>query len=389
MAYNSVGSITSKDQSHDRASSGTTNFVKQNKTTYQFDYKYEGTQPHAPNHIGDKAYQYDANGNQTRWDHDISGQKRTLVWDEENRLRALSDNGATSFYIYDAQNIRILKGHISRQKVFLNHKLAGGGGFTGNYTVYVNPYLVLRSGSYTKHYYIESQKVVSKLGDTPQLGITNKQAGGGVVNFGLKKGKAHEGLVKNIKFLAADSTFLTAGKSGKVPPGQINGTFVPPGQSVVGEIFQFFYHPDHLGSTSYITDAAGEVYQHLQYFPFGETMVEEHSNTWRTPYLFNGKELDEETGLYYYGARYYMCWLGRWAKPDPIGIKGGINLFRFSRDNPIVFMDPNGTEETSATNFSKADFSKSIFNRDGMNTFDTSATINFLDKKYAQLYEQS
>jgi RHS repeat-associated protein len=43
----------------------------------------------------------------------------------------------------------------------------------------------------------------------------------------------------------------------------------------------------------------------LEYFAFGETFVEEHSNTWRTPYLFNGKELDDETGLYYYGARYY------------------------------------------------------------------------------------
>ena len=54
-----------------------------------------------------------------------------------------------------------------------------------------------------------------------------------------------------------------------------------------------------------MTDASGEVYQDLEYFAFGETFVEEHSNTDRTPYLLNGKELDEETGLYYYGARYY------------------------------------------------------------------------------------
>jgi hypothetical protein len=47
-----------------------------------------------------------------------------------------------------------------------------------------------------------------------------------------------------------------------------------------------------------MTDASGEVYQHLEYFAFGETFVEEHSNTDRTPYLYNGKELDEETGLY-------------------------------------------------------------------------------------------
>jgi uncharacterized protein RhaS with RHS repeats len=108
--------------------------------------------------------------------------------------------------------------------------------------------------------------------------------------------------VKNLKFLGADGQILTAGKSGKVPPGQINGTG---GGNNVTEAFRYFYHPDHLGSTSYVTDASGEVYQHLEYFAFGETFVEEHSNTDRTPYLFNGKELDEETGLYYYGARYY------------------------------------------------------------------------------------
>ncbi|WP_414709498.1 RHS repeat domain-containing protein [Ramlibacter sp.] len=43
----------------------------------------------------------------------------------------------------------------------------------------------------------------------------------------------------------------------------------------------------------------------MEYFPFGETWVEESSNTQRTPYLFTAKELDEETGLYYFGARYY------------------------------------------------------------------------------------
>ena len=71
------------------------------------------------------------------------------------------------------------------------------------------------------------------------------------------------------------------------------------------EAFVFYYHPDHLGSSSYITDANGEVTQHIEYFAFGETFLEEHSNTDATPYLFNGKELDEETGLYYYGERYY------------------------------------------------------------------------------------
>ena len=66
----------------------------------------------------------------------------------------------------------------------------------------------------------------------------------------------------------------------------------------------FFYHPDHLGSTSYVTDADGNIAQHIEYIPYGEVFVEERNNQFSTNYLFNAKELDNETGLYYYGARY-------------------------------------------------------------------------------------
>ena len=138
----------------------------------------------------------------------------------------------------------------------------------GNYTVYVNPYLVLKSGGYTKHYYIEGQRIVSKLGG----GWDNKnslKAGGNKVDYVGKTQKVFDGIVKNLKFLGADGQILTAGKSGKIPPGQISGT----GSGNVTEAFRYFYHPDHLGSTSYVTDASGEVYQHLEYMAFGETFV--------------------------------------------------------------------------------------------------------------------
>ena len=84
------------------------------------------------------------------------------------------------------------------------------------------------------------------------------------------------------------------------------------------EKMQFYYHPDHLGSSSYITNLDGEVVQHIEYVPFGEVFVEERNNIWNTPYLFNAKEFDEETGLYYYGARYYDPKVSLWISPDPI-----------------------------------------------------------------------
>jgi hypothetical protein len=147
-------------------------------------------------------------------------------------------------------------------------------------------------------FYIEGQRIVSKLGDGMGDGTKGSKAGKGDVNYGAKQEEAREGIVKNLKWLGEDGALLTAGNSDKTPPGQIIGDGSGGGNKD-GEKFQYFYHPDHLGSTSYITDASGEVYQHLEYFAFGETFVEEHSNTDRTPYKFNGKELDEETGLYY------------------------------------------------------------------------------------------
>jgi len=68
----------------------------------------------------------------------------------------------------------------------------------------------------------------------------------------------------------------------------------------------YYYHPDHLGSSSFISDASGLATQHLEYFPFGETFVEENVGSFFARYKFNAKEQDSESDLYYYGARYFL-----------------------------------------------------------------------------------
>ncbi len=82
--------------------------------------------------------------------------------------------------------------------------------------------------------------------------------------------------------------------------------------------FLFFYEPDHLGSAQFITDEQGTAYAHLEYFPSGEIWVDEHSDTLNLPFLFSGKEIDDETGLSYFGARYYEPRQGQWISADPI-----------------------------------------------------------------------
>ena len=74
--------------------------------------------------------------------------------------------------------------------------------------------------------------------------------------------------------------------------------------------------------------------------------VEERNGTWNTPYLFNGKELDEETGLYYYGARYLNPTNGMWLSVDPLWEKNiDASPYSYCHGNPVKLIDPDGRDE--------------------------------------------
>ena len=107
----------------------------------------------------------------------------------------------------------------------------------------------------------------------------------------------------------------------------------------------FYYHTDHLGSTSYITDAKANVAQFDAYLPYGELLVDEYSSTEEMPYKFNGKEFDEEMGLYYYGARYMNPKTSLWYGVDPLAEKyPSVGAYVYCVDNPIKLIDPNGKD---------------------------------------------
>ena len=79
--------------------------------------------------------------------------------------------------------------------------------------------------------------------------------------------------------------------------------------------------------------------------PYGELLVDEHSLSEELPYKFNGKQFDEETGMYYYGARYYEPRLSLWMSTDPLQEKYiNISSYCYTFDNPIRFFDRNGEE---------------------------------------------
>ena len=105
----------------------------------------------------------------------------------------------------------------------------------------------------------------------------------------------------------------------------------------------FFYHSDHLGSTSYITDDKANITQYDAYLPYGELLVDEHSSSEDLPYKFNGKQFDNETGLYYYGARNLNPMASIWYGVDPLAEKYKfLGSYVYCKDNPISFIDKFG-----------------------------------------------
>ncbi len=194
MAYDTIHNITGKTQAHNRITPPPDNSViPQHKTTYDWTYDYGSSKPHAATHIGDRTFTYDANGNQTGWDNDNNGQRRTIIWDEENRIQSIADNGKTSTYKYNDQGERAIK-------------RTGQGE-----TVYVNQWYVIRDREVgEKHVFAGTTRISTKL---------------------------------------------------EKPDGPGGG-----GNTAPLEDAHYFYHPDHLGSSSYITNDLGQVFQHLEYF---------------------------------------------------------------------------------------------------------------------------
>ena len=105
----------------------------------------------------------------------------------------------------------------------------------------------------------------------------------------------------------------------------------------------YWYHPDHLGSSSYITNLDGEINQHIEYLPFGELLVDEHLNSHNSPFKFNAKELDPETGNYYYGARYYNPKWSIWLSVDPLAeFYPNWSPYTYTYHNPVRWTDSTG-----------------------------------------------
>ena len=386
--------------------------------SYNFAYKYEDSNhPTAPTQIGHDHYTYDANGNPTLVTNDSTNTTREMYWDEDNRLMVLSDNGKTSRYTYNAAGERIMKSYGTMEGVYINGAPQGITFHeTDNFTLSPASILSVNKNRFTKHYFLGDKRVASRIG----TGLFNNVYGrnGSYVTAGqqdyaermnqIQKQKEayykQQGIAPGVPTMKGaygdpentkrgyNSIIDTLGNH-DVPQGWIQtprpnttpGT--NPGapvswndptnpddpQAGYGYIPNdttkeetFFYHSDHLGSTSYITDDHANITQYDAYLPYGELLVDEHSSSEELPYKFNGKQFDEETGLYYYGARYMNPVVSFWYGVDPLAEKyQSIGGYVYCIGNPVKYFDPDGNTPWAAV-------------AEGIGTFVLDAGVDFL-----------
>ena len=278
-----------------------------------------------------QSFQWDDCGNVDRWAMlSKTGTQwlRTHTWTEDNRLQTVADNNWFSYYQYDAGGERTYKltwaGSTSNRSgdrsIYYTPDEA---------TLYASPYFVVTPQGYTKHYYAETERVASQMG---------------------------RGKFSDVNTSIADSTATAAKKQAVLAPirnrQQItssNVQFFVYLSSLTNRLNDtsecYFYHPDHLGSSSWITDSAGTAVQHIHYLPFGETFVSQRSADFDAMYTFSAKEKDTETGYLYFGARYYSSDLSIWLSVDPMADKyPSMSPYVYCANNPVKLVDPNGEE---------------------------------------------
>ena len=281
-------------------------------------------------------------------------------------MKAYCEDGLYfAYYGNDTTNTRTYKLSMTSINAWLN-----GGNQDFNFVLqqamfYPNSYLNFNSnGYYTKHYYNGMERIASKLGDQNiSINVNDPE-------LQDRKDWQDSLIRKNVTEITGYE-FLPVGEEQN--PEDPKPIFELP---VIGiSNLQpsadgiYYYHPNHLGSTCYVTDGNASVQQGFLYAPFGE-ITNEYNNSFGSSvlpkYSFNAKELDEETGMYYYEARYYAppVFISR----DPLFEKyPTFSPYAYCANNLVMFIDPDGrdwyrNDETSSVIWSNNSDKKNDFN---------------------------
>ena len=243
-----------------------------------------------------EAVPYDANGNQET----LEG-NRPLFWNYHDNLahvpviqRLTGDPNDGEYYVYDSsgQRVRRVTERVNKNVVEIEEKL------------YCGALEILRRRTAAK--------------DDNKEGRLKQER----KSLQVSGGSDRVAIIHNWTY---DASFKAKNK--------------PPAQQVRYQL------ADHLGSVTVEVDQQARLLTYEEYYPYGGTSLmwgRSRTSAMLKEYRYSGKERDEATGLYYYGARYYAPWLCRWLNPDPAWVVDGLNLFAFVGDDPLNNRDPDG-----------------------------------------------
>jgi len=350
MGYNAAGGITSKDS--DRP--GGHPLVDPN-LDYELSYTYNPSKPHQLLSVSDAG----PNGGLTNFTYDgvgnlinMSGPTGTeeLIWNELQQLSGVKNGSGIHHYVYDHSGERIMKSSINRSSVQVNDQTIDDIQYLEPYTLYVNPYFVVTSfqngDRASKHYYMNTQRVATDIsinyqGPPPPAapGAQGTHNGTQAAPIGLSTSLEQDINQVLHQFGAGEISGALS------EDGIAIETYYPKAatESESTNRILYWYHPDYLGSVDLVTDRNGVAYEFFLYTPWGEDMYHYNAgqSSFTSPYRFNGKEKDPETGYHYYGARYYQSKFSVWMSVDPLAHET-LEPYVYTGNNPVMLVDPDG-----------------------------------------------
>ena len=308
---------------------------------YSLDYEYDPAYAHRLIHAGNRYYRYDANGN-------ITAEKDGPFTEDDEFIFTYNYDPDTD--VYSADYGFGLDAPKETEETHPENLFA----YRRNYTWNEKNLLTKSSDrSYTVHYrYGEDDQRALKYteeGRSETLYFNNFYT----IHIPVQDKNNPQGLRVHKHIFVGNSRLVTA-----MTHTDNNGDNAEQREK------RYYYHSDHLGSAQFVTDWRGRQYEHIEYTPYGELWIEEvAAGLDKLPFRFTGKEMDEETGLYYYGARYLDPKYSRWLSGDPAlgeyipsagadtsklagmgGVYNTVNLhlYHYAGNNPVKYTDPDG-----------------------------------------------
>ena len=338
-------------------------------------YTYGNIHPHAVTSDGTNTYTYDNNGSLTgdgTW---------TYTYDTRNRLTQSADGSSTITYTYDEGRTRMTKsdgvatttyvndyyekeGNVERDFILANGLKVATLEDDSSLMAFEGPVLssvaALEEG-------VEAVEVVSEPEtESPAVEEVTTKEKETVEPEVIEEKTEDPAVVEDVAPEVTEVNEPVADEAlpAVVPVEPAKEETLPTTESLTTTLTSYpriiFHHEDHLSGASVDTDENGDIVLVSDYYPYGAQRIEDKAAGYENDYLFTGQERDEETDLYYYGARYYDPVLGRFTSVDrwkgDIRDPQTLNKFSYARNNPLIYTDPSGNsaESVLATAWSAA-----------------------------------